>query len=565
MLIIYFSSSADLSQLHDPEEFSFKCATFNRPLILEALKSFNIRNDIYHGKEPSPMIQDLIIGDSTRRPLLQKAYDSKSGKFTIHYNISGPDAVDETDNNSNGIPDYIDSCAYYFDNAYKFEVEQFGYHSPVPDCGFGGSGSYDIYVINLGGSVGLYGYTDADCEIIPANKFERSTSFIVIDNDYSPKDSIQLTSEKKFKVYYTSGYDGLKITAAHEFHHSIQFIYGLAQPGVSCLHELTSTWMEYRLYPEIKDYYQYLPSLFNSLKRYFFSDCGGANGAANGYRWSIFAHFVYRNYGDFILRRMWELIESGIDGYSSLDSAYREKNTTLAEEWCKFKPWMYFTGTRSKVDQYFQDAPEFPMMKFFTDTLMNLTDMSDSGNLFPFEIRGLRYAIKGKNEKSDDTLDILLSNTDTESAKRQVLTSKNYSLRISSSNFTGSIPVVNTDFFMQLVLPELYFCSEDNYFSYPGTNTCHLDYPFPNPLRFQTDKEIYFPAPKEALLYEKANLTIFNSELNVVISQDMQVSLHQGCRVIIWNNIPSGISSGIYIYHTSYKDKELWGKFAILR
>jgi len=219
-----------------------------------------------------------------------------------------------------------------------------GYLSPIPDNGGGGSEAYDVYLIDIGNEIGIYGYTELD-------ETSGFSSFMVLDNDFSPLDSFKLENGKKVPVFYTTGYNGLKITAAHEFHHAIQDMYGEPFPNVPLLHEMSSTWMEYRLYPYIKDFFQYLPGLFNSLSHYAFGD----GKADNGYRWSIFSQYLHFHYGDSLLLRMWELIGSSKNGYRALDSAFREQGTSLEYEWCRFKPWMYFTGSRAIPGKYFEE------------------------------------------------------------------------------------------------------------------------------------------------------------------------------------------------------------------
>ena len=69
---------------------------------------------------------------------------------------------------------------------------------------------------------------------------------------------------KDFAGFPSEGLSGLKVTAAHEFHHAIQFCYNVRN-GDKFFWEMTSTWIEDFIYPEINDYYQYLPYFFSSV------------------------------------------------------------------------------------------------------------------------------------------------------------------------------------------------------------------------------------------------------------------------------------------------------------
>jgi len=84
---------------------------------------------------------------------------------------------------------------------------------------------------------------------------ERWTSDIDIDNDFIGS------------KYNAKGIQALRVTAAHEFHHAIQYGYGWW--GERYPYELTSTWMEDVVYTDVNDYYQYLPDYFVDSMRDF--------------------------------------------------------------------------------------------------------------------------------------------------------------------------------------------------------------------------------------------------------------------------------------------------------
>ena len=85
-----------------------------------------------------------------RRPSTQHSLLTPSGHFRVHYDTEGSDAVDPTDDDANGIPDYIDLAATVLDSTWELEVEQLGYNPPPSDNGLGGGEEYDVYVIDLG-------------------------------------------------------------------------------------------------------------------------------------------------------------------------------------------------------------------------------------------------------------------------------------------------------------------------------------------------------------------------------------------------------------------------------
>jgi hypothetical protein len=89
---------------------------------------------------------DFSVKCGTFRPLKEKQVEqlqmpiskqcsaiSPQGRFRIHYDTTGLDAVDRTDKDGNGIPDYIDSVCAVFDYVYQRQVIEMGYNRPPTD------------------------------------------------------------------------------------------------------------------------------------------------------------------------------------------------------------------------------------------------------------------------------------------------------------------------------------------------------------------------------------------------------------------------------------------------
>ncbi len=64
-----------------------------------------------------------------RRPSTQHQLLTPSGHFRVHYDTEGRDAIDLTDDDANGIPDYIDLAVTVLDSIWVLEVEQLGYYA----------------------------------------------------------------------------------------------------------------------------------------------------------------------------------------------------------------------------------------------------------------------------------------------------------------------------------------------------------------------------------------------------------------------------------------------------
>jgi len=168
-----------------PDDFlySSRCGTFS-----------HIKNN----QKLPKITQDTGINYRQSR---QRVLSSPSGRFLIHFDTTGIDAVQTLDANHNGIPDYVDSVAYYFDYAYQKEVIEIGYNPPPPDSGQDGSDAYDIYIMELGKSSGWYGVTILQNKVYPRNNSDRYASFIEIDNDFSSLDSTVGSNGVKYRTY----------------------------------------------------------------------------------------------------------------------------------------------------------------------------------------------------------------------------------------------------------------------------------------------------------------------------------------------------------------------------
>ena len=155
-----------------------------------------------------------------QRPILSHSVLSSGGRFKIHYNTTGTHAVAPTDTDANGVPDYVDEAAHVFEAVWDLQINQLGYNPPPSD----GDGVYDVYIKNLAIQQ-AYGFAYPI-----AYPESRTPSYIEIDNNYT---------ENIYPVN-SRGFNGLRVTAAHEFFHAIQFGY-YADDDAAWWQELTAT------------------------------------------------------------------------------------------------------------------------------------------------------------------------------------------------------------------------------------------------------------------------------------------------------------------------------------
>jgi hypothetical protein len=519
-------------------------------------------------EKQSKLIKKLAIPIDTikGRPVLQKQIATPTGNFLIHYDTTGYHSVSLTDINSNGIPDYVDSVIYYFDYVYKFYIDSVGYIKPLSDESLGGTSAYDIYLMNIGdGEPAYYGVTRKDKEKLPRENFPKWISHIIIDNDYSPFDSTFDIHNKRKQTFSLNSFDILKITVAHEFHHAIQMSYGEQEiPKPLTIYEMTSTWMEYRLFPEVKDYLQYVNGLFT-----YPEVCPFGNGLPeNGYRWSIFGHYIYKYFGDSLLLRTWEKIGEGINAYDALNSAFMEKGTNLMTAWCNFLPWLYYTNERAIEGEYFADAKLFPLFSFYKKENFKSPSFLDEGKMQSFEVRAFQCILPTQEDNSLDTFNVFISNTDLQSAIRQYESNKTYSLILTDFENNQCQQISGTKYFFGIHAEKGDIC---NYTFFVMSNPVSIVYP--NPYKPPYDKSLNFPLPDNAVISDYAVLTIYSDDMQRIISKKKEVVVNTTIRekekhdrvLSLDSSELEDLTSGVYIYSIDYKGKTSYGKFVIIR
>ena len=214
-----------------------------------------------------------------------RAESLRTEHFTLHWDETGNHAVPLQDLSANGIPDYIDTAAVVVEHVWDVEINQLNYTAPPQNNGQPTS-NYHVYFSDLP----YYGITTGSGIDIPSLPGTNWTSYLELDNDY--------------QEFYTKGLDGLRVTAAHEFHHAVQFGYNVRVQDFF-FYEMTSTWLEDVLYDNINDYYDYLPTLFSNLGIRNFDDF-----SLYAYGNCLYIHMLEKKFGKNIVRDIWNQIKS---------------------------------------------------------------------------------------------------------------------------------------------------------------------------------------------------------------------------------------------------------------
>ncbi len=174
------------------------------------------------------------------------------------------------------------------------EVDDLGYRAPRHDGTRGGDRRLDVYLADVGAR-GLYGYCAPERRPGARRSARRgsrsvTTAYCVLDDDFARRQ------------YGARPGLSLRVTAAHELFHAVQFAYDVrADPW---LQESTATWMEERLVGRADDNRRYLP--YGQVARPWVPlDRFESTGFSQYGAWPFWELLTGR-YGDDVVRRVWE-------------------------------------------------------------------------------------------------------------------------------------------------------------------------------------------------------------------------------------------------------------------
>jgi hypothetical protein len=362
------------------------------PIILQARHDFP-----FLSSEAKKALYPLFTRPSFA-PDSEYTFNSPGGYFKVHFAKTGTNAVYQpnADINGNGVPDYVDTCAAVLDHVWSKEIDTLGY-SPPPSDGWyslygldnGGDGRYDIYLLNLGSTYLGATYPETTNTTPPIVW----TSFITLDNNYTdyPPDVLALHSQ----------YDWLRVTAAHEFFHAVQFGYdasefelGAGEMVKPYWMEMSATWMEDQVYDYINDYINYLTAFFNfpwlSLRTFRSTADLHAYGAVV---WPI---YLGEKYGIDIIKAIWTKCAEvpGDNVLPATDAILGTHNSSLNNAFQEFSVWNYFTADRanpslfgfySEGDSFWTKNPSTPI-KVHETNMHNGYPVSDTVNQLPEDL-----------------------------------------------------------------------------------------------------------------------------------------------------------------------------------
>lgn len=284
--------------------------------------------------------QQAVRALMTRRSTVY-THPSPSGFFLLHYDTAedSTNAVPPDDSDSSGVPDFVEKCAAYMDSSLQ-RHQDMGYLTPPADNGHGGSDAYDVYFQDMTS----YGYTTPDGG--GPNPWDDRASYIVLHSNFlvfPPNDDPE-----------GDQYGAAKVTAAHEFHHAVQWSYDYGE--AAWFSELDAVHMEEMVFDASNDCYNYLGDFF------LYPEKSLMETGYHAYASFIFGLFVAQVFDTTLMRACWEgalYVPEVFDVLS--DSLYYNHGWTMDSAVAEFAVWNYFTGVRND-NAHHEEAAGYPLV-----------------------------------------------------------------------------------------------------------------------------------------------------------------------------------------------------------
>lgn len=370
-----------------PTEMHGKCAT---PIIIHALSHPDwIENEnlfILHRPDDPSFIRYYSPDASCAL-----THDTPEGHFKLHYAESGIHAVYGADGDPDTIPEYVISFGAYFEQAWDHEVNEMGYAPPPSDGTGGGDDRFDVYIK----SMNYYGYTSV----------ESDHPYIVVHKNYVGFES-NLDPEG-------SRIGNMKITAAHEFFHAIQYFYDDWNDDSIWWEENTAVWMEDEVFDEVDGYLNYLGTPFDDLNENLRWDNGedwylhdGAWGGTEGrelevwfeaphvsldteyasgfkrydYGGVVWAKYIAAVFGAECIKDSFVIADYNTDALTALQQTLQDYGSSLEEAYADFRvsvltldPTVFDEGEKYPLIRHQGNYGEYPLSLDLGDDISHLS------------------------------------------------------------------------------------------------------------------------------------------------------------------------------------------------
>lgn len=269
-----------------------------------------------------------------RYPDGAEVFTTCGAQVCLHWTETTQHAPPGSDGNGATVPDWVQTTQQIVEESWSRIVGDLGYRRPVGDGTRGNPAGVtqrdlvDVYLGNIGAR-GMYGYATLD-----AASGGKQPGYLVLDDD--------------FAEFALPALSSLKVTAAHEFFHLVQF--GYLRSADAWLMEATATWMEEVVYDEVNDNRQYLR--LSSLRKTR-TPLDRLGFAAYG-NWIFFA-FLTQRHGVGLIKSLWtRLGRNKTTSLQAIERTLAVKKSSLAAEFVRF------ASANNAPQRYYSEGKAYP-------------------------------------------------------------------------------------------------------------------------------------------------------------------------------------------------------------
>ena len=321
--------------------------------------------------DPSTIVAVESMMQQSAMTNTEHSYVSPSGKFILHYDTSGADAVPEAQTLAGavnaGIPDYIYKAAFAADSSYRYQVEHLGFSD------FSGDAPYEIRFDNFG----FYGTTTSS----------GSSTYITLHNSFNGFPTNSHPEGKQIGALY--------VTIAHEIKHAIQYEANRWRGSAGSFNwiEMDATLMEEVVFDDVNDYYNYIKKDFNSTDPSSASIFGRPQNPTPGayYHISWMLYFT-EAYGDAFWVDVWNEVaaEPQIPFIDAIDSALFTRSESFGRAHLMNHLWHLGSGEIFADTEFGFREREFYPTPFTERDLFFIPDSVSQTNLRPLAANYIR-------------------------------------------------------------------------------------------------------------------------------------------------------------------------------
>lgn len=261
------------------------------------------------------------------------AVDGPAGIVRVHYSVDGANETILRDDDGSGFPDYPEEIAATAEDVLTTYATA-GFRPPVSEAdaglgALGGSGAFDFYLLDYGGSAdgqfAVDGCADGVC-----------AGHMLMEND--------------FRGYgYPSLSEAIRVLTSHELFHAVQSAYTAEMPV--WVSEGTAEWAERFYDPTVRDFLgfasAYLEDTGRSLDR---PPLGPV--PAFAYGTCLFWEFMTERLGTEAMLGLMEH-SADVEGLDALDLVLADEKASLRDEWVAFGAANLATGPRAGGASYY--------------------------------------------------------------------------------------------------------------------------------------------------------------------------------------------------------------------